>query len=88
VSRCFCPRCPVQSNSRCVKDKLSRLTDPLTTLPGQADMPGGYCSTGAATCQDIDTSEICSCFGCPVNADHNLTRGQPTCYFCVEGVAR
>ena len=89
VTRCMCPGCPVQSASQCVSGKMLGIEDVLKSNPlKREDVPGDYCSTGTATCQDIDISQACSCFDCPVYSEYQLASGQPTCYFCKDGNAR
>ncbi len=89
VDRCLCPKCQVQGDSVCVTEKMALIGgDVRGTLPTPEEMPGEYCSSGTATCQDIDASRVCSCFGCPVYSDYKLADGQPTCYYCRDGSAR
>lgn len=88
VNKCLCPKCPVQRNSQCVSHKMLKIEYALDLNPLEhEEIPGEYCAAGTATCQDIDTSRACSCFGCPVYSTYNLTSGQPTCYFCRDGMA-
>lgn len=87
--KCMCPECGVQSESKCVSDKMSKLNDALNSNPlEREDIPGEYCSTGTATCQDIDTGQACTCFDCPVYIEYKLDGGEPTCYYCQSGRAR
>jgi hypothetical protein len=52
------------------------------------EIPGEYCSAGTASCEDIDVSRACSCFGCPIYSTYQLASGQPTCYFCRDGFVK
>ena len=50
VSKCMCPKCPVQAPSKCVSEKLSTISNALKASQlRKEDIPGVYCSTGAAT---------------------------------------
>jgi hypothetical protein len=42
------------------------------TLPSAQDMPGLYCATGKAICDDLDYSQSCSCPTCGVWVDNRL----------------
>jgi hypothetical protein len=55
VGKCLCPKCPVQSKSKCVSEKLGTISHALSKNPFlREEIPGVYCSTGKATCQDLD----------------------------------
>lgn len=87
-NRCMCPGCNVQANSQCVEEKKASLgTVPLSVLPSAGEMPGQYCATGTAGCEDIDIDQACSCFYCSVYEENNLEAGEPTCYFCSQGTS-
>ncbi len=50
VSKCMCPKCPVQSKSQCVSEKISDIAKALKEpMLKREDIPGVYCSTGNAT---------------------------------------
>jgi hypothetical protein len=51
-------------------------------------VPGLYCSSGVASCKDIDTSQDCLCPGCAVFNEYCLGKGQPTDHYCKIGKAR
>ena len=58
VSKCLCPRCPVQVSSACVSNKPTELKDSLNKHPlKREDIPGVYCTTGTATCADIKVEQ-------------------------------
>lgn len=89
ATRCMCPRCPVQAKSACVSGKVAGIKDALKRNPlKREDIPGVYCSTGTATCQDINTKQSCVCGACPVFAQYKLASGQPVGYYCRDGAAR
>lgn len=88
VGSCLCPKCPVQAASACVKDKASSVQSALKKKHLQrADIPGLYCSTGTATCGDLDPSKSCICGICPVFNRYRLANGKPEGYYCRDGNA-
>ncbi|MBI2847975.1 MAG: DUF2769 domain-containing protein [Chloroflexi bacterium] len=89
VAKCICPKCPVQSKSLCVSEKMSKMGDALkSNLLDPAAIPGDYCATGTAICRDINTRQSCICGGCPVFAQYKLARYKPLTYYCRDGVAK
>lgn len=52
-------------------------------LPPAADMPGMYCSTGVATCTDLDFAQGCICPSCPVYMNNSLDNTK----YCKKGSA-
>ncbi len=89
VGKCMCPKCPVQAKSQCVSGKLATIKDALAKKPlNRADIPGVYCSTGTATCKDLDPKQSCMCGGCAVFGQYNLGAGLPAGYFCRDGFAK
>jgi hypothetical protein len=42
------------------------------TLPSAQDMPGMYCATGKAMCDDLDYDQGCDCPACAVWVDNHL----------------
>ncbi|MEN6623983.1 MAG: DUF2769 domain-containing protein [Smithella sp.] len=88
-SKCLCPKCPVQAKSECVRGKLTTINTSLAkTSLSNEDIPGIYCSTGNATCQDIDPKQSCLCGACAVFSQYKLDKGLPAGYFCVDGFAK
>ena len=88
VGKCLCPKCPVQSKSQCVSGKLGTIADALAKIPlNREDIPGLYCSTGRATCQDLDPKQTCICGGCAIFTENNLAAGKPVGYYCRDGFA-
>lgn len=93
ITKCFCPQCPVQGNSQCIKDKMEKLPEIMKTAgkgkaPKSQDVPGVYCSTGIAACNDLDTKQMCICGGCPIFEEYNLASGTPMFYYCRDGMAK
>jgi hypothetical protein len=89
VGSCMCPKCPVQGESKCVKGKMGGIQKALQKKPlKREDIPGVYCSTGTATCPDLDPTKSCMCAGCPVFSKYNLAGGIPVGYYCRDGSSR
>ena len=89
VGKCQCPKCPVQSKSKCVSEKLGTISHGLSKSPLlREDIPGVYCSTGKATCQDLDPTQSCMCGGCSVFKESNLAAGKPAGYYCRDGYSK
>jgi len=75
ATRCLCYACPVQTESACAVAKYAAVSGSLSAddgLPAAADIPGMYCSSGLATCDDLDFSGMCRCMGCDVYAENGL----------------
>lgn len=91
IMKCLCPQCPVQSSSKCVKGKKEMFNKTknikIETMKAE-DFPGIYCSSGFASCKDIDTKQMCICGSCPVWAEYDLAGGKPRGYFCRYGIAK
>jgi hypothetical protein len=85
IQKCLCSKCAVQIESQCVKDKLKimlLMTQQDLDSPMRMDevrVPGVYCSTGKASCKDIDTQKVCKCNECNIWNAYNL---EPNKYFC------
>lgn len=89
VSKCLCPGCPVQAQSKCVAELKPGLAAALKNNPLRHDqVPGVYCGAGKATCADIDLKKDCLCGDCAVYRQYNLAKGKPDGYFCSEGAVR
>jgi hypothetical protein len=92
IERCRCPQCPVQAGSSCAQEKIGNLKNEMSNLPGNQapepqKVPGVYCSSGEATCTDLDPNEQCMCPTCEVWVEYCLDRGTPMMYFCDNGKA-
>jgi hypothetical protein len=88
VTKCVCGKCPVQAKSPCVKGKMEGIKEAMMKKPlSPKDIPGIYCSTGKATCKDLDPKEKCICGTCSVWAEFKLADGKPMGYFCRDGKA-
>jgi hypothetical protein len=99
IMKCQCTSCPVQHESSCVMGKvqaMSGMMEKMRTmmmpgeqgmsdmmLPSAEDMPGLYCSTGTATCGDLDYSMGCICMTCQVYLDNVLDNSK----YCSKGSA-
>jgi hypothetical protein len=85
VNKCWCGQCPVQKESSCAKDGFQEASKDLEQhkMPDPKDMPGLYCSTGKATCDDLKPVERCLCSECLVWGEHTL----PANHYCVQGSA-
>ena len=89
VGKCMCPKCPVQAKSACASGKLTTIKASLAKTPlNREDIPGLYCSTGTATCRDLDPKQSCLCGGCAVFSQYKLDAGLPAGYFCRDGSAK
>ena len=88
IRECLCPICPVQAKNICPHDKLIKLQSHKEPMPNSEDVPGLYCSTGKATCEGLDTSQMCQCSKCEVWKEYNLGEGEPGGYYCAKGEAR
>ncbi len=88
VKNCICAKCPVQTNSECIKGKAANVKVAMSKspLPGE-DIPGMYCSTGKASCEDIDTNQMCICNGCMLWFKYSLADNKPKGYYCRDGIA-
>lgn len=92
INRCRCPQCPVQTNNQCVQNKNKSSKQAMENLPeGEVpdpeDVPGVYCSTGKATCQNLHVDRQCICGSCEVWKEYNLTNANPNNHFCQHGRA-
>jgi hypothetical protein len=89
IKRCICPSCPVQIMSACVVGKESAMdaAGPGGELKPE-DVPRLYCSTGVASCKDIDVEKKCICDSCPVWKDFGLSDGKPAYHFCRDGTPK
>jgi Protein of unknown function (DUF2769) len=91
IKKCLCNKCAVQIESQCVKDKqkiMLLITQQDLDSPMRMDeerVPGLYCSTGRATCQDIDTKKVCKCNECSIWHEYGLESQR---YFCRDGSAQ
>jgi hypothetical protein len=89
VGKCMCPKCPVQAKSQCVSGKLTTIKEALKKSPlKREDIPGVYCSSGSATCKDIDSRQSCICGTCRVYDQYKLGSGKPGGKLCTYGEAK
>ncbi len=89
VAKCLCTRCPVQANSPSVSVKMVDIKNALSqNRLKRDDIPEVYCASGAATCQDIDTSESCICDSCFVFQGYDLASSKRVGHYCRRGAAK
>ena len=92
--KCNCSTCPVQMESKCVKEKKMKAMEMMPKIketkmmPSPEMVPGMYCANGKATCTDIDTKKMCQCTICPLWEEYDLAKGEPKGYFCRDGIAK
>lgn len=88
AQKCLCGGCPVQSESQCVKDNSKKIGDIMSSPKFEPELlPRLYCSSGVASCKDIDLNQSCICGDCDVYDNYILGDGQPLDYFCKNGNA-
>lgn len=92
INKCRCPQCPVQADSQCVKDKLQKSKQemekmPAGMVPNPEDVPGIYCSTGNARCENLFFDRQCICGSCEVWKEYGLKDVDPNNHFCQHGKA-
>jgi len=89
VGKCLCPGCPVQAQSKCVSGLKAALAAALKDKPLKPEkIPGVYCSTGKATCADLDSNKSCLCGGCVVFAQYKLGQARPGGRYCKNGPSK
>lgn len=89
IATCLCSKCPVERNSKCAKDQLSKVGQTVCgTKPlNREEIPAAYCTAGIASCSDLDTSKECICATCKIFAKYGLEERMPESYFCHDGKA-
>jgi hypothetical protein len=92
ISRCKCPESPVQADSQCAQDQIKTSREameymPAGDVPKPEYIPGVYCSSGKASCQDLNFDRQCICGSCEVWKDYNLKDVDPNNHFCQNGRA-
>lgn len=92
--RCICTDCPVAKQSQCAIDKKATLMDRMKAMgPEKMDMPtreelaGLYCSSGKATCTDLNHKENCICPKCQVWKENDLEHANFAYHYCRDGKA-
>jgi len=73
-------------------DKIGNLKNEMKSLgineaPDPQKVPGVYCSSGTATCSDLDPKRDCICQTCSVWEEHCLEHADTMMYFCNNGSA-
>ena len=46
------------------------------------EIAGPYCTTGVASCMDLDINKACICPSCNVYTEYNLKNARPVEHFC------
>jgi hypothetical protein len=46
------------------------------------EIAGPYCTTGVASCMDLDINKACICPSCQVYKEYNLRNARPVEHFC------
>ena len=90
IKKCICPQCSIQTDSQCVKGKMAKVIGIKNgikedTMPRPEEIPGMYCATGIAFCQDIDTTKACICETCPLWEEYSLSDKKPLGFYCRDG---
>ncbi|MGC9516989.1 MAG: hypothetical protein ACP5C3_04730 [Methanomicrobiales archaeon] len=91
LKKCVCRDCPVQENSECASSKKKMVQEKMEEMmnkgmmPDPEAVPGVYCATGRAICEDLDFDKMCMCASCPVWQECDLGSGSPMGYFCRDG---
>lgn len=82
AEKCWCATCPVQAGSDCARtlDEAARAMD---GIPVPERLPGLYCATGRASCQDLQPVSLCNCPACLVWGENELTGN----HFCMLGTS-
>lgn len=89
AKKCLCWKCPVQKDSQCIKNNEEKMGDVMTTRFFEPHIvPGLYCSSGTASCRDIDTNRPCICGGCEVYNSFRLSKNEPNGYYCKNGASK
>ncbi len=92
TKKCVCPQCPVQTPSQCSAGKMEKMKTMMeqdqNMMPKADDVAGTYCGTGVASCDDINTEQMCICGNCPLWTEYDLPSGKPMGYYCKDGEAQ
>jgi len=90
ISTCLCSKCPVEKDSKCAREQMSKVGETVCgTKPlNREEIPAAYCTTGKATCTDLDTSKMCICGTCKIFAKYGLDERMPVGYYCRDGSAK
>jgi hypothetical protein len=93
IKKCLCPECPVQSSSRCIEGRKRLFLEIAYSSESgmyfeRERVPGLYCTTGMAYCQDLNFNKICKCPQCPIWNEYELNKGKSKSYYCQKGKAQ
>jgi hypothetical protein len=61
---------------------------PQTAMPSKEELPGVYCSSGRASCNDISMNKNCICPTCQVYKDFSLSNASPVEHYCFNDKAQ
>jgi hypothetical protein len=90
--KCICGNCPVQIQSECSAAKAGKIKEMMEKaeekMPPSDEVPGLYCASGIAACEDLETDKVCICMQCPLWAEYDLSSGLPVGYYCRDGEAQ
>ena len=87
ILKCECGRCPVQAKSDCVdkaRGASAKAVEEGHVTRQPSEVPGLYCSSGKAFCDDLDLSQNCMCGQCTVHAEYKLSQSK----YCQRGSAQ
>jgi len=82
VEKCWCGSCPVQAKSECARELYVSSKASEQLVPPES-LPGLYCASGHATCDDLKFVNMCNCPACLVWGENEL-RGN---HYCALGAA-
>ncbi|NLY37274.1 MAG: DUF2769 domain-containing protein [Tissierellia bacterium] len=89
AKKCICWQCTVQADSACVSKNAEKMGEVMSSNFFEPEIvPGLYCSSGVASCKDIETSRPCICYECPIFLDYNLAECQLIEHYCKNGKAK
>ncbi|MDD5205775.1 MAG: DUF2769 domain-containing protein [Desulfobacterales bacterium] len=89
AKKCICWKCPVHTKSKCIEENATKMGEVMTTeFFDPKIVPGLYCSSGKATCADIQTELPCICGACPIFTEFRLAEGVPADHYCKNGHAK
>ena len=86
ADECICNQCPVQIRSVCSREKDK--ANKGVKVPKPQDTARLYCSSGKASCNDLELKQMCICGSCNVWHRHTLAKAKPTLHFCRDGAAK
>lgn len=61
---------------------ISTAQPPMEMKLNPQKLAGPYCSSGVASCRDLNVSKACICTSCQVYREYNLSQARPVEHFC------